>query len=400
MATRLLIIIYIAFISLGLPDAILGSAWPLMHQDLQVATSAAGILTMIVAGSTIISSLFSVRLIYRFGTGRVTAASVALTAFALVGISLTPGVLWMALLGIPLGLGAGAVDSGLNNFVALNYQSRHMNWLHCFWGVGATAGPLVMSLFMLRDHGWRLGYATIGTLQVLLVIGLALTLPIWRSFERPVYRDAQPHAHPRLATLVRLPGAKAALLAFFAYCAVELTTGLWGSTYLVTSRGMAADQAARWISLYYLGITAGRFLSGFLTIRLNNRQMIRLGMGTCLLGVILLILPLAGWLPMISLILIGLGCAPIFPAMLHETPNRFGAELSQGLMGLQMATAYIGSTLAPPLFGLIASLTGFAILPVFLLVLAVIMALSSEMVNRSVRHRDIGPGIITTPDGT
>lgn len=382
MLTLLLIIIYIAFISLGLPDAILGSAWPKIYQDLNVSISSAGIATMIVSAGTIISSFFSAKLIKGFGTGKVTTFSVALTAAALLGIYSSPSFLWICLLGIPMGLGAGAVDSALNNFVALHYEAKHMNWLHCFWGIGATAGPLIMSTYLLKDNGWRSGYATIGILQVVLVICLIFSLPLWEKFEFNTNKDEDSKKDTKLGTLLKIPGAKPALLSFFCYCAAELTTGLWASSYLVVSKGISTEKAAKWVSFFYLGITIGRFLSGFLAMYFNNKKMIRIGQVICICGVILLIIPFSGYFQLAGLILIGLGCAPIYPAMLHETPNRFGKEISQGIMGIQMATAYVGSTFMPPLFGILAKATTFNLLPYFILTLVVLMLLTSEIVSK------------------
>lgn len=382
MLTLLLIIIYIAFISLGLPDAILGSAWPKIYQDLNVSISSAGIATMIVSAGTIISSFFSAKLIKGFGTGKVTTFSVALTAAALLGIYSSPSFLWICLLGIPMGLGAGAVDSALNNFVALHYEAKHMNWLHCFWGIGATAGPLIMSTYLLKDNGWRSGYATIGILQVVLVICLIFSLPLWEKFEFNTNKDEDSKKDTKLGTLLKIPGAKPALLSSFCYCAAELTTGLWASSYLVVSKGISTEKAAKWVSFFYLGITIGRFLSGFLAMYFNNKKMIRIGQVICICGVILLIIPFSSYFQLAGLILIGLGCAPIYPAMLHETPNRFGKEISQGIMGIQMATAYVGSTFMPPLFGILAKATTFNLLPYFILTLVVLMLLTSEIVSK------------------
>ena len=386
MLKLLLVIIYIAFISLGLPDAILGSAWTMIHQDLNVPISYAGIATMIVSGGTIISSLFSGKLIKRFGTGKVTTFSVFLTAAGLLGIYFSPSFIWMCLLGIPLGLGAGAVDSALNNFVALHYEAKHMNWLHCFWGIGATSGPFIMSLYLLRENGWRMGYATIGIIQAILVVCLFISLPLWKKFEVKNNKEENLHSDVKVSALLKLPGAKPALISFFCYCSVELTTGLWASSFLVINNGLSAELAAKWVSLYYLGITVGRFLAGFIAIKLDNKQMIRMGQIIALVGALFLIIPISNNLQLLGLILIGLGCAPIYPAMLHETPNRFGEELSQGIMGIQMATAYVGSTFMPPLFGMISKFSGFGILPYFLLILIIAMLASSEIVSKICKY--------------
>lgn len=382
MLTLLLLIIYISFISLGLPDAILGSSWPMIHQDLNVPISYAGLVTMIISGGTIISSFFSEKFIRKFGTGKVTTFSVFLTAIGLLGVYFSPSFIWICLLGIPLGLGAGAVDSALNNFVALHYKAKHMNWLHCFWGVGATTGPFIMSVYLLKENGWRLGYATIGSIQAVLVICLFISLPLWKKFDIDSNEEISNTKEVKISTLINLPGAKPALISFFCYCAVELTTGLWVSSYLVISNGLSAKIAAKWVSLYYLGITIGRFLAGFISIKLNNKQMLRIGQVICIIGGILLSITYSSNIQLIGLISIGLGCAPIYPAMLHETPNRFGKELSQGIMGIQMATAYVGSTFMPPLFGALSQIVGFEILPYFILILMILMLILTEKVNK------------------
>lgn len=382
MLTVLLVIIYIAFISLGLPDAILGSAWIMIYEDLNVPISYAGLVTMIITGGTIVSSFFSGKMIKKFGTGKVTTFSVFLTAMGLLGVYFAPSFIWICLLAVPLGLGAGAVDSALNNFVANHYEAKHMNWLHCFWGIGATSGPFIMSFYLLKENGWRSGYATIGIIQAILVIGLFLSLPLWRKFEDSNEEEKKSSTSTNVGTLLKLPGAKPTLIAFLCYCAIELTTGLWASSFLVFNSGLSAGLAAKWVSLYYLGITVGRFLAGFLSMKLNNKQMIRVGQLICLLGAVLLMIPFLNNFKLVGLILIGLGCAPIYPAMLHETPNKFGQDLSQDIMGIQMATAYVGSTIVPPLFGMLSKFSGFGILPGFLLIFIVVMLLSTERANK------------------
>ena len=382
MLTVLLVIVYIAFISLGLPDAILGSAWTMIYEDLNVPISYAGLVTMIITGGTIVSSLFSGKMIKKFGTGKVTTFSVFLTAMALLGVYFAPSFIWICLLAIPLGLGAGAVDTALNNFVANHYEAKHMNWLHCFWGIGATSGPFIMSFYLLKENGWRSGYATIGIIQAILVVGLFLSLPLWRKFEDSNEEEKESSTSINVGALLKLPGAKPTLIAFLCYCGIELTTGLWASSFLVFDSGLSSGVAAKWVSLYYLGITVGRFLAGLLSIKLNNKQMIRLGQLICLLGAVLLMIPFSNNFKLVGLILIGLGCAPIYPAMLHETPNKFGQDLSQHIMGIQMATAYVGSTIVPPLFGMLSKFSGFGILPGFLLIFIIVMLLSTERANK------------------
>lgn len=379
----LLVIIYISFISLGLPDSLLGSAWPSMYLGLGVSISSAGAISMIIAGGTIVSSLFSDRLIRRWSTGTVTLVSVATTAVALLGISWSGSFAAICLWAVPLGLGAGSVDAALNNFVALHYRAAHMNWLHSFWGIGASLGPVIMALFLSRFHSWQLGYRAIGVLQVALVAVLAFSLPLWKKAAGPkAAGETGGQEKLGIAQLLRLPKAKQTLVGFFSYCALEMTVGLWSTTYLVVVRGVAADVAAGYTALYYMGITAGRMLSGFLSLRLATKSMIRIGQGLIALGVVALLLPLPQGLLAAGLFLVGLGCAPIYPGMLHETPNTFGPSRSQAIMGIQMACAYTGTTFVPPLFGLLGGWLGYGIFPVFVAGLLLLQAAMVALVYR------------------
>ena len=409
MVTLFLIVIYAAFISLGLPDSLLGVAWPVAQKEFGASLGDAGIISMVISVGTVISSLFSSKLLKRFGVGKVTAVSVLMTALALLGFSFVPAFVFMILLAIPLGLGAGAVDSGLNEYVAEHYESRHMSWLHCFWGVGAMAGPLIMSQYMSLGVDWRMGYLTVAIIQFVLVAVLIATLPLWDKVaektsqkkqeadangENPGEPEREADLDPPIASgkggflaPLKIKGAKVALISFFLYCGVEMTLGLWGSSFLITEKGIDAAAAAQWVSLYWGGLTAGRLVSGFLAIRFNNQQMIRIGELTVLLGVVCLLLPLPQFVCLIGFILVGAGCAPIYPCMLHETPVRFGKEDAQSMMGFQMAVCYTGSTLLPPFFGLVATKVNVGLLPVFLLVYIVIMLVSSEASNRIFQSR-------------
>lgn len=381
--TILLVLIYLAFIGLGLPDSLLGAAWPQLRIDIGAPLSGAGMVSMIVTAGTIVSSLASARVIRRFGTGKVTAISTALTAAALLGYAFAPAYWWLCIMAIPLGLGAGAVDAALNNFVALHYKAHHMSWLHCFWGLGATAGPILLSVFLARPQGWRTGIRSIGLLQLALVAVLTFSLPLWRKVtEKKEIGSAATSEPISNREALRLRGLPAALLTFFCYCGAELSCGLWASSFLVASRGVAPAQAAGWVSLYYAGITAGRFFSGFAMHRLTCPAMIRLGGLTSLAGCVMLVLPLPTVFSAVALVLIGLGCAPVYPCMIHETPARFGEANSQTAMGLQMATAYCGSTLMPPLLGLLAQLVSVAVFPWFLMVLFGLMLVASEVAAR------------------
>lgn len=385
----LLVMIYIAFISLGLPDSLLGSAWPTMYGGMGVPVSYAGIISMIIAGGTILSSFFSEKVIKKLGTGVVTAISVFMTAVALLGFSVSGSFPLLCVCAVPLGLGAGSVDAALNNYVALHFKAKHMNWLHCFWGIGATAGPVIMSYSLLSVGKWQMGYRIIGIVQLVLVVFLVVTLPLWKKTEKK--EEAQEEKTSiRLKELLQLPGAKAALTAFFCYCAVEATTGLWGSSYLVMVRGIDAQKAAKWISLFYFGITFGRLLAGFVTMKLNNRQLIRMGQGILAVGIILVLLPFGSSLTVPGLFLIGMGCAPIYPSLLHETPENFGSRYSQAIMGIQMSCAYVGSTFMPPLFGLIASHISYHLFGFYLGVLLLLMVIMVEILNKRIGNRSKG----------
>ena len=386
--TALLVIIYISFISLGLPDSLLGSAWPIIQTDLSSAFSMAGYISMTVCAGTVVSSLFSNRLVAKFGAGKVTLVSVAMTALALFGYSFAPNIFLLFVMAIPLGLGAGSVDAALNNFVALHYQSKHMSWLHCFWGIGATVGPAIMSMFLLSQDGWRKGYITIAIIQTGLVLLLLVTLPLWKKNNKKATAiDEQKETVISNREALKIPYVKLALVSFVFFCAIELTTGLWSSSYLVTVKNLSASDAARWAAYFYGGITVGRLVSGFLSMKINSKQLIRIGQLVCVAGAIILILPLPVYFSMLGIILLGLGTSPIYPSMLHETPNRFGATASGAIMGLQMAFAYIGSTFSPPLFGAIASATTIKVFPYFLLICILIMLFSTELLQKKIADK-------------
>ena len=386
MYSLLIALIYLAFISLGLPDALLGSAWPSMYSLLNVPISYAGIVAMIIAGGTIVSSLNATQVISKFGTGFVTTVSVLMIAMALFGFSLSSTFWMLCLWAIPYGLGAGAVDAALNNFVALHYASKHMSWLHCFWGVGVSIGPYIMSYSLAVKNSWQSGYVIVGILQLTLTVVLIFSLPVWKK-QAQSKRGSQTVTvkHLKIHEALRITGVKQVLLAFFGYCALETTTGLWASSYLVLRRGIEAEAAAKRASLFYLGITWGRFLNGFITDRLGNRNMIRIGLMIIAVGLLAVILPIQVILvPLVGLVLIGLGCAPIYPCVIHETPRNFGPENSQAIIGIQMASAYTGSTFMPPLFGLLANFLTISIYPIYLSLFLVLMLVMTEKLNRLV----------------
>ncbi len=377
----LLIIIYLAFISLGLPDSLLGSAWPAMYQEFSVPVSYAGGISMIIAVGTIVSSLQSDRLTKRFGTGKVTAASVLMTAAALYGFSISHSYGALCLWAVPYGLGAGSVDASLNNYVALHYASRHMSWLHCMWGVGASLGPYIMGYALTGGQGWNMGYRYISILQIGLTAVLIFSLPLWKRQETDDtgQTDGSGKARPlSLRQIIKIPGAKEVMITFFCYCAIEQTTGLWASSYLVLRRGMPEETAAGFAGLFFIGITAGRAFSGFLTMKLNDTQMIRLGQGFMLSGIVLLFLPFGSGITLIGFILIGLGCAPVYPSIIHSTPEHFGVDKSQAMIGVQMASAYVGTCIMPPIFGFLANHISVSLFPVYLLAILVVMGVMYE----------------------
>lgn len=397
----LLIIIYLAFISLGLPDALLGSAWPTMYREFSVPVSYAGGISMIIAAGTIISSLQSDRLTKRFGTGKVTAVSVGMTAAALFGFSVSHSYAALCLWAVPYGLGAGSVDASLNNYVALHYASRHMSWLHCMWGIGASLGPYIMGYVLEGGQSWNAGYLCIAVLQIILTAVLLFSLPLWknRNADRAAQTDGESDDRPlslhqddkplTLHQIINIPGAREIMITFFCYCALEQTAGLWASSYLVLHRGLSAETAAGFASLFYIGITVGRALGGFLTMKFNDTQMIRLGQGFIILGIALLLLPFGSAGALAGLVIVGLGCAPIYPSVIHSTPEHFGADKSQAVIGVQMASAYIGTCLMPPVFGFLANHISVSLFPFFLLAILILMVVMHEkMLPKVAANRD------------
>ena len=401
----LLAIIYLAFISLGLPDSLLGSAWPSMYQEFQVPVSYAGVISMIIAAGTIVSSLLSDRLTKKFGTGKVTTVSVAMTAAALFGFSMSHSFWALCLWAVPYGLGAGGVDASLNNYVALHYASRHMSWLHCMWGVGASLGPSIMSFALTRGQTWNMGYRYISLIQIALTVVLLFSLPLWKKNassaqgESSVGTDGGAELDTGTETpagegealslkkILGIPGAKEIMVTFFCYCALEQTAGLWAGSYLALHAGLSGQQAAGYAGLFFLGITIGRGASGFLTMKLKDTQMIRLGQGLIFLGILALLLPFGEITALVGLAVVGLGCAPVYPCIIHSTPEHFGAASSQALIGVQMASAYVGTCFMPSVFGLVANHISVSLFPVYLAVILILMVLMHE---RMLRKRESG----------
>ena len=384
MYTLLLGLIYLAFISLGLPDSLLGSGWPAIHIDLHVPVSFMGIVSMIISGGTIVSSLFSDKLTKKFGTRIITVASVFLTSIALLGFSFS-GRFWMLVVfAIPYGLGAGAIDAALNNYVALHYSSKHMSWLHCFWGVGTIVSPFIMS-YSLANSSWHIGYRIVGFIQLGIALILLVSLPVWKVNKSATAAEQK---HVGLFGALKIKGVPFLLIGFFAYCAAEATAMYWASTYFAEVKGISAEQAALFASLFYIGITAGRFLSGFIAGKLGDRKMIVLGTVILACGILLLLIPAPSSLALAGFIVIGFGCAPIYPCIIHSTPSNFGAENSGAIIGIQMASAYVGSTFIPPLFGLLGNLIGFSILPVYLFIFVALMIVMTELTFHITKKKD------------
>lgn len=381
MYSFLLALIYIAFISLGLPDSLLGSGWPVMHAELNVPVSFMGIVSMIISGGTILSSLASDKLTKRLGTQVVTVASVFLTVIALFGFSFSNRFWMLMLFAVPYGLGAGAIDAALNNYVALHYKAKHMSWLHCFWGVGTIVSPFIMG-FALTNLNWNSGYRIVGFIQLAIAILLLITLPVWRV--NKTSNETVGKSIGLLGTL-KIRGVPFLLTGFFAYCAAESTAMQWASTYFVEVKKIPAERAASFAALFYIGITAGRFISGFITDKLGDRRMILTGTAVLIFGIIVLLIPVKSYeAAFVAFLIIGLGCAPIYPCIIHSTPNNFGAENSGAIIGIQMASAYVGSTFIPPLFGLLGNSAGFAIMPIFLLAFFTLMIIMTELTFRTI----------------
>lgn len=393
MFSFLLLIIYLSFISLGLPDALLGSAWPIMHEELKVPLSYSGSVYMLISCCTILSSLKSESLNRRFGTGKITAFSVLLTALAIFGFSMSRSFYMLLLFAIPYGLGAGSVDAALNHYVALHYSSRHMNWLHCMWGIGASFGPYIMGFVLQRGYSWSKGYLLIGMLQAGLTFLLFLSLGLWKEKEEDMNDLVKVEMHEgeegkkamSFREILRIPGAKECIASFFFYCAIEQTIGLWSGSFMVYSLRIDAKLAASLVALFYFGITFGRFLAGIFSAKWKDEELILGGIAILFLGIVLLFpaglfsgkrlfgMELRQIFVVLSLLFMGLGCAPIYPAIIHSTPYNFGAENTSALIGKQMASAYIGSLSLPPVFGVLAKNFGTELFPFYAVVLGIAM---------------------------
>ncbi|MCM3702157.1 sugar MFS transporter [Paenibacillus macerans] len=390
MVTLLLIIIYLAFLGLGLPDGLLGSSWSVMRLDIGATTDMAGYISLTVSFSTVISSLFASKLLHRFGTGKVTLFSILLTTIALVGFSFSDQFLFLILLAIPLGLGAGCVDAALSNYVALHFKAKHMSWLHCFWGVGAMTGPIVMSFWLKDGSNWRAGYVTVASLLAILVIILLCTLSLWRIFEKEKSVGEEETKVMSNKEALRIPGVKMFMMTMLCYNGTEAAVSLWIATFLIESRAIDPASAAALSSLFFIGIIIGRLVSGFLSIHVSSKNLIRYGGLIGCLGFVVLILPVPYPVTASALFIIGFGGAPVYPSIVHATPERFGEKASPSVIGLEMASAYVGATLTPLLIGLIANQFGMLLIPILLLLLFTIMFIASEMGNSVFKQKKLG----------
>lgn len=400
MSSLLIVIIYLAFISLGLPDSLLGTAWPLMRTELNAPMEVAGLISMSITGCTIISTFSAGYILKWLDTGKIVLISCLMTASAILGFSLAPSLIWLFILAIPLGLGAGAVDASLNSYVAYNYKSYHMNWLHCFWGVGASLGPLILSYFMKTQNSWRKGYLAISIVQFVLVALFFVSLPLWKRNsskndaakavnEGENDKDPPQESNKNSDNIspIKIKGVILAILIFLFYVAGEASMGLWGSSFLIHIKGIEASTAAQWISLYYAGITIGRLISGFISIKVSNPAIIRAGILISLTGIILIILPLPSVITLLGCLLVGLGFAPVFPGMIHETPANFGKEHAQKIIGWEMSFSYLGNTALTPLLGAVAARTTIGILPYCILGYIVLNLILTEKLNLMKRSK-------------
>ena len=383
MASLLLAFIYIAFISLGLPDSLLGSGWPAMYGELGAPVAAQSFITIIITISTIVSSLATAPLMRKLGTGKLVAGSVALTAAAILGFSASTNIIMLCLIAVPYGLGAGAIDSVLNNYVAIHYGERHMSWLHCFWGIGTSVSPMIMGWALAGPLGWHGGYLTVGIIQCVITALMVFSLPLWKKNGDDSELSEEEASELTYAKALKLRGAKTAIAAFICYAAFEYVCGLWISSYLTLARGTAESQAASMVSFFYIGITLGRLGSGFIAPKLGSQKMIRYGQIVAAAGLALLVLGKGEPMLSAALILIGLGCAPIYPCIISLTPVRFGEAASQTMVSLQMALYYVGSTLAPIAASLMVGAGGAVFIPAFLAAILVAMFVFSEATNRS-----------------
>ncbi|MDB5177023.1 MAG: transporter [Candidatus Saccharibacteria bacterium] len=386
MTLLLLVIIYLIFISLGLPDGILGSAWPAIQQDLHQPLGLGGLIALVVTLMTIVSSLATSLLVRKLGIGVLLSSSVALTALALFGFSQAPSVAWIFIFAVPLGLGAGAIDSALNNYVASHYDAHHMNWLHAFWGVGATIGPIIFSTSLIHTGNWHSGYLNLGIIQVGIVIIMLLSLPLWNKVKKRKVADT-PEDHTELSDikfslLLKEQIVRYTFVTFLFYNGVEVVVGLWLASYLVNIQSISIETASLWTAYYYGAITVGRLLTGFISFKVSSKQMIRTGLALALIGAVTLALNIHPLLSICGIFLIGIGFAPIYPGLIHLTPERFGIRKSAKIMSLQMVGGYIGASVIPPLVGLLSGVISLHVFAIITPLLLLLIILTTERLNK------------------
>ncbi len=383
----LLVVIYIAFIGLGVPDSLIGSAWPAIHTELNIPVEAVSILTFIISGCTVLSSMFSARILNKFGTSKVTAFSTAMTAAALFGFSVAPSFWVMLPIAVILGLGAGAIDSGLNNYVALNFKASHMNFLHCFYGVGVTLSPYIMSQ-ALGDAGWRSGYRYAFYVQSVITILLLISLPLWKKNSENQEDEEEKGINLSLLQMLKMPEVRTVWVIMLATNAIEYACGVWGSTYLVAEKGFEVEHGALALTVYYAGMSIGRFVSGLLSNKISTWKRISIGAFILAPAIVIMLLPLSGAFTVVGLFLVGLGNGSIYPNMIHLTPHNFGKEASQSVMGSQIAFAYIGVMLAPPMVSIISGILGIKVYPILLAVLYGVMVVALKLFVNRLKKQD------------
>lgn len=384
----ILVVIYVVFISLGLPDSLFGVTWPVVHKDFMIPESFASLYSIITGLCSGGASFIAGTLIRKFGTPRVTYFSILLTAIGLVGISFSPNIIVMMIFTVVMGYGAGAIDTGLNNYISLNYKARHMSWLHCFWGVGVTLSPLIMSNFLSGNSEWRMGYRIIALIQFSISILVLISLKKWIKEDKKsnkIETDSNSENKHSIITVLKRKGVITSILSQGLYCSMEFLIGTWGASYLVNSFGYLPDTAARWVSLYYGGIMIGRLISGFISIKANDNTLIRGGITVAFIGIMILLLPLGTFSP-VGLLLIGVGFGPIFPSILHSVPERFGKEFSADLTGFHMGGAYGTGFLVQLIFGYVATATTFNITPFVLLGLIICLISANEHTIRVLKR--------------
>lgn len=387
MSLALLIVIYIVFISLGLPDGLFGSAWPAIRDDMGAPLELGGVIAVLFTSMTIVSSLMTTAIVRRIGVGLLLAGSTALTIVSLIGFAYAPSVEWLLVLALPLGFGGGAIDSALNNYVANNYRAHHMNWLHAFWGVGATMGPVVFAMSLAAAGAWQAGYMNLGLIQLAILILIIASLPLWSMVRTRSKSTSQPTSDHRYIRLLSRPLTRLSVIAFALYVGVEVAIGLWLASYLVEVKALAFETASLWAGVYYGAITVGRVICGFIALRASDRVMVRYGLSLAAIGAVLLFAVPGVETSLAGIVLVGGGIAPIYPALIHTTPQRFGRAQSSKVMSLQMVGGYLGAAVIPPLIGLLSGQISMQVFAVAVPLLLAGVVLVTERINRIVARR-------------